>query len=33
LDFYEALGGLGGGCLFIDNALWKEIGGYKILGV
>lgn len=30
---HEALGGLGGGCLFIDNVLWKEIGGYKVLGV
>lgn len=25
--------GMAGGCVFVNNTMWKKIGGYKILGV
>lgn len=28
-----SFGGMAGGCIFIDNGMWKRIGGYKVLGV
>ena len=26
-------GGIAGGCLFVSTSFWKEVGGYKVLGV